>query len=345
MAGGDGEPSSPSSDSGESVALEAIPQHSTNLLTLLDDEGVIKYESPAIERVFGFDQDELVGDSVAQYIHPEDRDRVVGAFETAVSGDEFATEAVEYRHERADGTYCWVESVTSTEPTPEGYYVVNTRDISASKAREQQLEDANERLEEFASVLSHDLRNPLQVARGRLELADENQDGDHLTEIERALDRMQTLIEDLHALARDGEGGDDREPVDVHAVSTDCWRNVDTADATLDCETTRVVSAERSRFQQLLENLFRNAVEHGGTDVTVTVGDVAEGFHVSDDGVGIPEDARDDVFDPDYSTGSDGTGIGLRIVEEVATAHDWDVEVMEGPDGGTRVEVTGDTFE
>ena len=72
-----------------------------------------------------------------------------------------------------------------------------------------------------------------------------------------------------------------------------------------------------------LENLFRNAVEHGGPDVSVEVGDLDDGFYVADDGPGIDEDAAGDVFDYGYTTSETGTGLGLSIAETIAQAHGW----------------------
>lgn len=339
------EGSRPSTASGEDVSLDAIPLHSTNLLTVLDANGVIRYESPSIERVFGYDQDELVGEPVAEYFHPADRDAVLAAFRAVVTSEEHTVEAVEYRHERADGTYCWVESVASTNPTPQGYYVVNTRDVSDRKARERDLRRRNERLDEFASVLSHDLRNPLQVAIGQLDLATETGDSEHLARVERAHARMRTLIEDLRTLAYEGETVGDLEPVELPSIVLACWRNVETGDARLVTATDRVVRADRSRLQQLLENLVRNAVDHGGSDVTLTLGDLEDGFYLEDDGPGIPEEEREDVFDLGYSTAAGGTGLGLGISKGVVEAHGWNLRLTEGSDGGARIEVTDVVFE
>lgn len=124
--------------------LDVLPLHSTDLLTLLDENGIVQYESPSIERLYGFGQDELVGQQVAAYFHPEDRERVMAAFETIVESDEHRVEAVEYRHRQADGSYKWIESVGSTNPTPEGNYVINSRNISERKAREAELRRARE---------------------------------------------------------------------------------------------------------------------------------------------------------------------------------------------------------
>ena len=95
------------------------------------------------------------------------------------------------------------------------------------------------------------------------------------------------------------------------------------------------------RLGRLLENLFRNALEHGGTDVTVTVRLLEDGLAVEDDGPGVPESERERLFDAGYSTTERGTGFGLRIVRQIADEHGWDVTVGESATGGARFEVTG----
>jgi len=224
--------------------------------------------------------------------------------------------------------------------------------------RSAELERQNDRLAEFASVVSHDLRNPLNVAQGRVQLARDECDSENLDAAARAHERMDTLIADLLTLAREGERVSETESVRLSVVVESCWETVETANATLAVEEDLWLRADESRFRQLVENLVRNAVEHGGDDVLITVGalggnrngsengSVTEtsdevGFFVEDDGPGIPEANRDEVFDAGYSTSREGTGFGLRIVEQVATAHGWSVRVTEGRDRGARFEVTG----
>jgi signal transduction histidine kinase len=217
-------------------------------------------------------------------------------------------------------------------------------DVTGRRERERKLERQNERLEEFVSLVSHDLQNPLNVAAGRLELADEECESDHLDAAARALDRMDELIADLLRLAREGERVNEIESVALADVVEECWHNVATGEAELVVETTRTIRADPGRLQHLLENLLRNAVEHGSTDgtsVTITVGDIDGGFYVEDDGPGIPEAKRSRVFESGYSTSADGTGFGLAIVKEVAEAHEWSIRVTESADGGARFEITG----
>ncbi len=341
MENSDSADSSSARSSEREIALDVLPLHSTNLLTVLDENGIIQYESPSIQRVYGFEQDQLIGEQVADYFHPDDRGHVLAAFQSLVSSDGSDIKAVEYRHEQADGTYTWVESAASATPTPNGNYVVNTRDISEQKEREQRLLETNERLNEFASVVSHDLRNPLSIAEGHLELAAEECESEHLEDVSNALDRMDELVNDLLTLSQQGEPIGETEAINLNELVKSCWENVETSDATLVADSESTIQADRSRLQQLLENLMRNAVEHGGEEVTVSVGDLNEGFYVADDGPGISAEERDKIFDPGYSRTDGGTGFGLAITQRVAQAHGWEIEVTEGSEGGARFVITG----
>ncbi len=209
--------------------------------------------------------------------------------------------------------------------------------------RERELERKTERLDEFASVVSHDLQNPLNTLSMSLNLAEETGESDHFERSRRAVDRMERLIADLLALARHGETVTEVETIDVERVATRCWNTVETAAADLAVETEGTVRADRSRLKQLFENLIHNAVEHGGNAVTVTIGDVdaESGFYVADDGPGVPKDERENIFQSGYSTSDGGTGFGLSIVQEVAETHGWDVTVTDSVDGGARFEITG----
>ncbi|MFC7325293.1 sensor histidine kinase [Halorubrum rutilum] len=206
--------------------------------------------------------------------------------------------------------------------------------------RERHLERQNERLEQFSNVVSHDLRNPLNVASGRLELARDECDSEHLADVERAHGRIEALITDLLTLARQDQSPE-RRSVRLADLIESCWMNVRTEDATLRLEACATIRADESRVRQLFENLFRNSVEHVGPAVTVTVGDLDGGFYVEDDGPGIPPDERDDVFETGHTTSDEGTGFGLSIAERVAESHGWEIRVVDGAGGGARFEVTG----
>jgi signal transduction histidine kinase len=212
--------------------------------------------------------------------------------------------------------------------------------------RERELERERNRLDAFTSTVTHDLRNPLTVASGRLELLAAECDSEHIEPIERALKRMEGLIEEMIELARQGEQVGETEWIDLDPFLGQCWQTVATAAATLSVETDAVIEADRSRLAGLFENLFRNAIDHGSEDVHIAVGTLAdgEGFYVADDGDGVAEADRDRIFERGYSTRPKGTGYGLAIVNEIVEAHGWTVEVTDSDRGGARFEIRGVAF-
>ena len=248
------------------------------------------------------------------------------------------------------GTVCFADTATRGEPFPDAqrtFVELVTRWIAYELERERssdRLERERDRLEKVVNVISHDLRNPLNTAAARTTLLAEETDSEHLEPIDRSLSRMESLIEDLLTFARHEIRIDPTAELSLEALARDAWTTTGTVDAAL---TTRVdgllISADESQLRRLLENLFRNAIEHAGDDVTMTVGALndGEGFFVADDGPGIPESERDQVFETGYTTSEGGTGFGLAIVAEIATAHGWTVAVTDGADGGARFEVRG----
>ncbi|WP_132058380.1 sensor histidine kinase [Halorussus amylolyticus] len=207
---------------------------------------------------------------------------------------------------------------------------------SRVQQRTAELAEQRNRLDEFASIVSHDLRNPMNVAQGHLELARETGDEHHFEAVERAHGRMERLVDEVLALSRQGETVGDLARVDLDTVARDAWGTVETPEMTLHAAADETVRSDERRLRALFENLFRNAVEHGGEEVTV--GSFDSGFYVADDGPGIPAADRERVFEGGYSTRPDGTGFGLAIVRRIAEAHDWRIRITDSEVGGARFE-------
>nr|WP_303647819.1 HAMP domain-containing sensor histidine kinase [Haloarchaeobius amylolyticus] len=204
--------------------------------------------------------------------------------------------------------------------------------------RTRELEAANERLDEFASMVSHDLRNPLTVATLSLKLARETGEEKRFDAVDRAHERMGVLVDELLVLARQGTDITDPVPTDVEVVAREAWDTVATEGATLVVGLERTVLADAERLRTLFENLYRNSIEHGRRDATVTIGETATGFFVEDDGPGIDVARRGEIFAGGYTTTEHGTGLGLSIVRRIARAHGWRVRVTDGSTGGARFE-------
>jgi len=312
---------------------------------VVDEDGQFVMVNEAYAEMFGYDREELLGEPVSTIVD-EDVAEQAQQLEAAMRHDSAGTQTIEAELPTSDGDQLSFEAKFTLLPVSDEqtHRVGVVRNISARKERERQLQRQNERLNEFASVVSHDLRNPLQVADGQLELAAKDCDSTHLDHARRALDHMADLLEDLLTLAHEGEAVSDLKPVNLAAIAEDCWATVQTGDATLatcaDCD----IYADESRLKQVLENLVRNATEHAGDGVRMTVGKLDDGFYIEDDGPGIPEDKRDEVFDAGFSTDEAGTGFGLSIVKRIVEAHDWEIWITESSEDGTRFEVTGVEF-
>ena len=341
-------------------------------------DAVCKSVNPAFEDVFGWREGDIVGDPVDDYILPDDQREEGEALNERVSHGRRIEGAEVHRTTRDDGRDFLLHTAPAGNGDESEAFAIYV-DISEQKERERQLARQNERLEEFASVVSHDLRNPLNVALGRFDLLADECESDHLAPIGRSLDRMDGLVEDLLTLARQGLVVAHPEPVSLSAAVEEAWETVDTGEASLRVHDDAVVEVDEARFRELLENLFRNAVEHASTTSQPSADDAVEhgstgcpsetheevvkhgdeetvvevglledgrGFYVADDGPGIPEDECERVFDHGFTTDEEGTGFGLAIVSSIANAHGWNVEATNSDAGEeTGGTCTGARFE
>ncbi|WP_256402458.1 PAS domain-containing protein [Halorubrum salinum] len=326
-------------------ALDEAPVGITITDPDLPDNPMV-YVNDRFVEMTGYGRDEAVGVN-CRFLQGDDTDEEsVARLRRAIDAGE--PETVELLNYRKDGTEFWNRVSIAPIRDDNGRvteWVGFQEDITAFKEREAALKRQNERLDSFAGIVSHDLRNPLNVAQGRVDLAAAERDGEdeHLAATADALDRIETIVDHTLTLAREGESVGDPEAVSLAAVAADSWDTVDTGTAAIQIETDREVRADPDRLRNLFENLIRNAVEHAGDGVTIRVGDLSDGFYVEDDGRGVPEEIRDDLFEPGESGVDGNTGFGLAIVHEIATAHGWDVSVTDATAGGARFEIRGVT--
>jgi PAS domain S-box-containing protein len=337
------------------VARDTVFDHIGAAVFVLDRNGRVVDLNPAARRFLSV-EDDPIGREATDLV--ADRPAALEALETlaAADGDEELTVNVGGEHYRVQMSLLTDEA----GETLGRLFLVN--DVTEREHRQAELKRQNERLEQFASVVSHDLRNPLNVATGQLELARMRGDEEYFDGIEQAHQRMDAIIDDVLTLAREGQHVQTRETVALSTLARRAWGAVTTEDATLDIGADRDLEGDPDRLQRAFENLFRNAVEHGstgsqnatrsddtvehGTDdgdvsgLTVTVGATPGGFYVADDGRGLPEEDVD-VFENGYTTEADGTGFGLGIVQSIVEAHGWTITAGESESGGARFDVGG----
>jgi len=328
----------------ERALVEGILRTIPDTVYAFDEDGdPIREELVLSDGLLGYTREELIDAHPLEFVPEEDRAPLADAIERILDGEgpeSYESAIVSKQGERVPHEF---NGARLTDETGDVLGVVGTaRDVTDRREHERELQRQNDRLEEFASVVSHDLRNPLNVVAGHVDLARRADDPTpHLDTIDAATDRMEAMISGLLSLARQGRTIGDLDPVALRPLVTSAWEPLDAPDATLTVEDPGTVQADGPRLHELFTNLLRNAVEHGSDEVSVRVGALDDGFYVADDGPGIPTENHEDVLAHGYTTSSDGTGLGLAIVARVVEAHGWTLDVTESADGGARFEVTG----
>jgi PAS domain S-box-containing protein len=294
--------------------LTELTEQSNELLWVFSGDWTeIQFVNSRYESLYGRSVDLLKANPTEfmTAIHPDDQDRVIEAMQRVSTGESVD---LEFRITRPDDQLRWMraEAKPVVEDGTVERIVGASRDITERKQREPQVGS-----------------------------------------VERVSNSTEQHIADLLTLARNGEAALDSEPVPLQTVVEQCWQTVETGDATLELRTSAVVRADPRRLRQLFEHLIRNSVEHEQTprterqadtgeqrvttsisqssgasaDLTLTVGELDDGFYVAADGVGVPADERVAVFDA------------------IADAHGWSIAVGESEAGSARFEITGVEFE
>lgn len=312
---------------------------------VVDAEGRFAYVDEAFADITGYDREELVGVEPSVVKTDESVEKANEALRSVVSASGPDTEQFEIEIRTKDGDLIPCRDHLAPLPFQTEYRGCAgiLRDITSQRRRREELARKNERLEEFVSVASHDLRTPLTTAQTAAELARQTGDSEFFEKLDDAHDRFERMLDDLLTLAREGDAVAVTEPTDLGTVARTAWEGVGIDAAEFSVAASPTVEANAGRLRRLLENLLRNAVVHAGEGVRIRVGslDDGAGFYVADDGPGVPPDARESVFEPGYTTAEEGSGFGLAIVSRIAAAHGWNVRLTSSDAGGARFEFVG----
>ena len=316
----------------------ALIESASDAVFVLGPDGEIRYSSPAAGDILGRPPEELVGMNGLDLVDARDRDRV--AEELAAVVEESGTRRAEYRVVHPDGKVRHVESVATNLLQKEGVagVVVNTRDLTERKELEAQLLQAQkmEAVGRLAGGIAHDFNNLLTIVTGNTEMLlarvdPDSEDAGELSEVLSASQRASALTRQLLTFSRHQDG----EPrvVDLGAVVrglSGMLQRLIGEDVVLNVDADREpgwVRADPTQLEQIIINFAVNAREvmpkGGRVEVTVRrlaqlgLPDVDPSNHdwvelaFEDTGPGVPEEIRDQIFEPFFSTKEMGTGLGL----------------------------------
>ncbi|MFC7043809.1 sensor histidine kinase [Halonotius sp. GCM10025705] len=344
---------------------KSLIKQGSDVVSIVAEDGTIRYQSPNSPHIKGWERDELVGENILEYIHPDDRSHVIEEFQSLVEASGYIEKQIEFRFQTKESGWIWLE-VTGTAPgseIPIDGYITTSRDASARKERErelreakEELEQSNERLEQFAYVASHDLQEPLRMISSYMELLEaelgdelEDETQEYMEFATEGADRMQAMIDGLLTYSRVQTDGDSFESVDsdvvLDGILQDLELKIAESSVEINRETLPTVTADKSQLGQLFQNLITNAIEHGDSntviEITVTDHENTTEFTVADNGPGIPKDRQDDIFDIFNKGGdSDGTGIGLAVCQQIVERHGGDIWVESTEGEGTMFKFT-----
>jgi PAS domain S-box-containing protein len=355
--------------------FQALTEQSFDLIVVTDADSVIGYVNQAVGPVLGRLPEELVGTTVASWLHPDD----VPALQVAIAAERETPGSVgevDYRMRHADGSWRWLETSGKNlvdEPAVGGF-LVTLRDISERKAAEAEheratrlmrkqnamLREADQLRSELLSIVSHDLRTPLTSVIGYLELLDDEETGplnaeqqSHLAAVRRGADRLLALVNDLLVIARADAGKLELDLADTDLVelARDAVHALlpKAADSSIRlgllAEEPVRARVDRARIAELLENLLSNALKFtpagGSVDVRVAAQNGAVVLEVADTGIGISTDDQRHLFKRFFraSTATDhaapGTGLGLAIAKAIVDAHGGSIAVRSEVGEGT----------
>jgi len=153
-----------------------------------------------------------------------------------------------------------------------------------------EIQEQDQRLKEFSSVVSHDLRNPLNLAKGYLDLARETKSEEDFDEVDTALSRMEEIVDHLLFIARQPEKID-LKLMSMKDVFEDVWTNLETEDSSYEVEDFEI-EMDPMGMKRFIENLVTNSLRHNNGSVRIEMGETEKGFYYADDGEGISDSEK-----------------------------------------------------
>jgi two-component system cell cycle sensor histidine kinase/response regulator CckA len=353
--------------------FRSLIENAADLITEVNSDGVIQFQSPSAERVLGYTPEELTGRCAFDFIHPEDAPGVKAALQRAIARPGLTVSA-EFRFRHRGGHWRTIQSIGRSMNSADGglRVVVNSRDLTEQRQLETQLQQAQkmEAVGQLAGGVAHDFNNLLTVISGHTELLMMSFEPDHpahasLTEVRKAAERAASLTRQLLAFSRRQVLAP--RVVNVNQIIADAEKLLKRLigedvqlESQLDADLSPV-KVDPSQMDQVIMNLAlnaRDAMPRGGKitletrNVELDEGytskagsDVRPGRYVllavSDTGTGIPPEVRPHIFEPFFTTKpvGRGTGLGLAVVHGIVKQSGGHIAVYSEVGVGTTFKI------
>jgi two-component system sensor kinase FixL len=336
---------------------QAIVTSAVDGIIVIDGRGRIETFNPAAERLFGYTEQEVVGQNVSMLMPSPYREAHDGYLANYLATGQKKIIGVgrEVQGRRRDGTVFPVHlSVGELTANGDRRFAGIVHDLTARTRMERQLAEqtALARLGEMAAVVAHEVKNPLAGIRGAIQvigdrLPADNRDRPMIAAIVSRIDALGEMMRDLLLFARPPKP--DLQAVDVRALlgSTADLLAQDPALAAVEVPIDGVsppLRADPRLLQAVFLNLMVNAAQamegRGTLRVSIAADDGECRVAFADQGPGIPDGVREQIFTPFFTTKARGSGLGLPTSRRLVEAHGGTIDVECPPQGGTRVTVS-----
>jgi PAS domain S-box-containing protein len=326
-------------------------ENALDIITILNIDGTIRYESPAVRRILGYEPHELEGRNAFEFMPDEDVTKALAILQ-GLGGSPGATASLEFRFRHKDGSWRILEAVGKNmqdHPTLAGV-LINARDVTERRriegelARQREAHVQSEKLADMGTLMAgvaHELNNPLTVVAGyssilRQALGD-GPLGERVDKIAKAVERCVRIVRNFLALAR--QYPPERQRVRINQIVREAVEllayplRVDNVEVRLDlADDLPALWADPHQLHQVVVNLITNAhhAMHGNTStprLTIRTRFDAAGprvrLEVADTGPGIAPDVLARIFEPFFTTKpiGQGTGLGLPLCQGIVEAH------------------------
>jgi PAS domain S-box-containing protein len=353
--------------------FRTLIEYASDVITLVDPEGVIHFQSPSIERVLNLKPEMVSGRNLAELIHPEDWPRLAAMIRRAFSNPDSPV-AIEYRIRHRDGAWHLFSSVGRSIPHDvEGLGIVfNSCDITASRNLEEQLLQAQkmEAIGTLTGGIAHDFNNMLAGILGSAELVREDLPASHPTQeyvqsIITAANRARELVQQILTFSRRRESA--KQVMSLQPIVGECVKLLRSAIPAMVKITHHVetgcppVLADPTQIHQVIMNIFTNAWQAlpdtgGHIDISLRAVEVDAALllvhpelrmgdfvrlTIADNGQGMDAKTRERIFEPFFTTkpASKGSGLGLSVVQGIVKSHRGTILVESAPGRGTSFQV------
>lgn len=322
--------------------LEAAFNSSYQMMSIIDMDGIVLRVNSAVEDFFDVNREQVIGRHYNDLLEFISNKNILSMYQKFIQDSHFQKlmENGFYRQEinleKDDGQTAKLDVSLKAVNSEEGKMtaiLAEARDVTKTKMDKRQLEDQKKRLERFSSIVSHDLRNPLNVASGYIELAKKSGEEEDFERAMNAIDRMDQIIVELLQISGKPEHFD-KSKLELEEVFKEAYSYVD-VEPEYEIRESTEFEGGHSGIVRMFENLIRNTAEHN-KDAEIEIGAIENGFYYEDDG-SIEKDIEE-ILEYGYSTSTEGKGLGLSVVQRVADINNWDLNITKNKNGSLRFE-------